>query len=67
MSNLDRYEQEVMEAMVKGIRDCEDSIEPFKLIERYHAFVNARAKRILSEERVPRGEQRGEPKALSVP
>jgi hypothetical protein len=56
MSNLERYEEEVMEAMVKGIRDCPDPVDQFKLIERYQAFVSARAKRILSEERMHKNE-----------
>lgn len=49
MRNLDTYEEAVMEALVKDIHDCEDPVDQFKLIERYNAFVSARAKRLESE------------------
>jgi hypothetical protein len=38
-----------MNALVMDIRDCEDPVDQFKLIERYNAFVTARAKRLESE------------------
>jgi len=46
---LEHYEEQVMTALVMDIRDCEDPIDQFKLIERYNAFVTARAKRLESE------------------
>ena len=46
---LDTYEEAVMEALVKDIHDCADPVDQFKLIERYNAFVGARAKRLESE------------------
>lgn len=49
MRNLDTYEEAVMEALVKDIHDCVDPVDQFKLIERYNAFVSARAKRLESE------------------
>lgn len=50
--NLDNYEEAVMEALVKDIHNCDDPVDQFKLIERYNAFVSARAKRLESE--IPR-------------
>lgn len=38
-----------MNALVLDIRDCQDPVDQFKLIERYNAFVTARAKRLESE------------------
>jgi hypothetical protein len=38
-----------MAALVMDIRDCQDPVDQFKLIERYNAFVTARAKRLESE------------------
>lgn len=38
-----------MNALVLDIRDCQDPVDQFKLIERYNAFVSARAKRLESE------------------
>jgi hypothetical protein len=49
MRNLEKLEENVMEALVCDIRDCEDPVDQFKLIERYAAFCNARAKRLESE------------------
>jgi len=51
---LDSTEYAVMLALVRDIRDCEDAIDQFKLIERYEAFVKARATRLRSED-VPAG------------
>ena len=47
--NLENYEEVVMEAIVLDIRDCQDPVDQYKLIERYAAFVNARARRLESE------------------
>ena len=46
---LENYEEQVMTALVMDIRDCEDPVDQFKLIERYNAFCGARAKRLESE------------------
>lgn len=46
---LETYEESVMESLVKDIYDCGDPVDQFKLIERYNAFVGARAKRLESE------------------
>ncbi len=46
---LEHYEEQVMAALVMDIRDCQDPVDQFKLIERYNAFVTARAKRLESE------------------
>lgn len=46
---LEIHEEEVMSALVLDIRDCQDPVDQFKLIERYNAFVSARAKRLESE------------------
>ncbi len=55
---LDNLEEDVMQALVANIRDCTDPVDQFKLIERYEAFVVARAKRIASESGFPQaGEQ----------
>lgn len=51
---LDTYEEAVMEALVKDIHDCADPVDQFKLIERYNAFVGARAKRLESEGHKPK-------------
>lgn len=42
---LEQFEEQVMCALVCDIRDCQDPVDQYKLIERYNAFVNARAKR----------------------
>lgn len=47
--NLENYEETVMEALVLDIRDCQDPVDQYKLIERYAAFINARAVRLQSE------------------
>ena len=47
--NLENHEEAVMEALVLDIRDCLDPVDQYKLIERYAAFVNARARRLESE------------------
>jgi hypothetical protein len=49
MRNLEKLEENVMEALVSDIRDCQDPIDQFKLIERYAAFCDARATRLESE------------------
>jgi len=46
---MDKRPLAVMEALVKDIHDCADPVDQFKLIERYNAFVGARAKRLESE------------------
>ena len=46
---LEHHEEQVMAALVLDIRDCRDPVDQFKLIERYNAFVTARAKRLESE------------------
>lgn len=46
---LETHEEEVMNSLVMDIRDCQDPVDQFKLIERYNAFVTARAKRLESE------------------
>lgn len=46
---LENHEEQVMIALVLDIRDCQDPVDQFKLIERYGAFINARAKRLESE------------------
>lgn len=46
---LENHEEQVMEALVLDIRDCQDPVDQFKLIERYNAFCTARATRIQSE------------------
>jgi hypothetical protein len=47
--DLEHNEEQVMNALVLDIRDCQDPVDQFKLIERYNAFVTARAKRLESE------------------
>lgn len=46
---LENNEERVMNALVLDIHDCQDPVDQFKLIERYNAFVTARAKRLESE------------------
>lgn len=49
MRNIETYEENVMETLLEEILECDDAVDQFKLIERYNAFVSARAKRLESE------------------
>jgi hypothetical protein len=52
MRNLETYEEQVMEALVRDILDCQDPVDQFKLIDRYSKFVEARSRRIEGESHV---------------
>ena len=52
MRNIETYEEQVMEALVRDILDCQDPVDQFKLIDRYSKFVEARSRRIEGESHV---------------
>ena len=49
MRNIETYEEDIMETLLEEILECDNAVDQFKLIERYNAFVAARAKRLESE------------------